>query len=96
MTNHQLTTIVLAVASADTRPADDAAGNLQALRDLEQLGQWIATQTDDQALAARQNGATWQQIGSALGLTRQAVHMRWGRISSFAGWDQGADPYGPI
>jgi hypothetical protein len=31
------------------------------------------------ALAARQAGATWAQIGDALGLTRQAAQQRWER-----------------
>ena len=31
------------------------------------------------ARAARHAGATWTQIGDALGLTRQAAQQRWGR-----------------
>jgi hypothetical protein len=30
------------------------------------------------ARAARDAGASWAQIGDALGLTRQAAHQRWG------------------
>ena len=33
----------------------------------------------DAARDARQAGATWTQIGDALGLTRQAAQQRWGR-----------------
>lgn len=29
---------------------------------------------------ARLYGASWQQIGNALGVTRQAAHERWGKI----------------
>jgi hypothetical protein len=85
--------LVLAIARADaTAPAD----NLQALRDVTALRHWLDDQTDDNALRARRNGCTWQQIGDALGLTRQAVHLRWGNISAFAGWDKAQDGYGPI
>jgi hypothetical protein len=83
--------LVLAIARADaTAPAD----NLQALRDVTALRHWLDDQTDDNALRARRNGCTWQQIGDALGLTRQAVHLRWGNISAFAGWDKASD--GPM
>ncbi|MGH8872563.1 MAG: helix-turn-helix domain-containing protein [Acidimicrobiia bacterium] len=30
-------------------------------------------------LAARAQGWTWQQIGDALGVSRQAVHKKYGR-----------------
>lgn len=33
----------------------------------------------DAARAARAAGASWAQIGDALGLTRQAAQQRWGR-----------------
>jgi hypothetical protein len=33
------------------------------------------------AINARQHGATWQAIGSALGITRQAAHDRWGHVT---------------
>ena len=32
-----------------------------------------------QVTAARRAGWTWQQIGDALGITRQAVHKKYGR-----------------
>jgi hypothetical protein len=37
--------------------------------------------TDDLPIfvnAARRNGATWEQIGDALGVSRQAAHQRYG------------------
>src|SRR5687768_6453268 len=34
-------------------------------------------QLADAARAARDGGASWTQIGDALGLTRQAAHQRW-------------------
>lgn len=30
--------------------------------------------------SARSAGATWEQIGSACGITRQAAHDRWGKL----------------
>ena len=35
--------------------------------------------TAELVAAARADGATWQQIGQALGVTRQAAQMRYGR-----------------
>ena len=32
-----------------------------------------------QVTAARRSGWTWQQIGDVLGITRQAVHKKYGR-----------------
>ena len=38
-----------------------------------------ANQLDRAACDARHAGASWAQIGDAVGLTRQAAHQRWGR-----------------
>jgi len=37
-------------------------------------------QEDHAALTARGEGATWQEIGDALGITRQAAQQRWDRM----------------
>jgi hypothetical protein len=34
---------------------------------------------EQMVLAARAEGATWEQIGDALGRTRQAAHHKYGR-----------------
>ncbi len=33
----------------------------------------------DQVAAARRQGWSWQQIGDALGITRQSVHAKYGK-----------------
>ncbi len=77
---------LLAVSRAD-RNHDDAQLNLEALSTIADLRSWLDAQADGHALNARRNGATWTQIGAALGLTRQRAHQRWGNITRFAGWD---------
>jgi hypothetical protein len=88
---------LLTVARADTRRAETPAAVLEALAAVLELETFLERTTDDLALAARRDGATWEQIGSALGTSRQAAQQRWGNISRFAGWegaeeaDAGAD-----
>ncbi len=78
---------LLTATRADTRRAETPAAALEALAAVHQLELFLEETTDNLALAARRDGATWDQIGSALGLTRQRAHQRWGNISTFAGWD---------
>jgi hypothetical protein len=78
---------LLTVARADTRRAETPAAALEALAALLELETFLERTTDDLALAARRDGATWEQIGSALGTSRQAAQQRWGNISRFAGWE---------
>ncbi len=68
------------IARAD-RNDDDAQLNLEALARIAELRSWLDTQADGHALNGRRNGATWAQIGEALGITRQAAHMHWGNIT---------------
>lgn len=44
----------------------------------------LTEQEDSAALAARADGATWQEVADALDTTRQAAHQRWGRIDALA------------
>lgn len=39
----------------------------------------------DTVRQARSFGATWEQIGDAMGITRQAAHKRFGSIADEAG-----------
>jgi hypothetical protein len=78
---------LLTVARADTRRAETPAAALDALAAVLELETFLERTTDDLALAARRDGATWEQIGSALGTSRQAAQQRWGNISRFAGWE---------
>lgn len=57
----------------------DGLDRLDAIHDLiEDLGQ----QQDHAALLARSESATWDEIGYAVGITRQAAQQRWGRIAA--------------
>jgi cob(I)alamin adenosyltransferase len=78
---------LLTVARADTRRAETPAVALEALAAVLELETFLERTTDDLALAARRDGATWEQIGSALGTSRQAAQQRWANISRFAGWE---------
>lgn len=52
---------------------------------LEQLGPLAGVHAeagrrlDDAVAAARRGGASWAQIGAAVGITRQSAHERWAR-----------------
>ena len=43
----------------------------------------ISDQTEEELVAvtalAREQGASWQQIGDAFGITRQSAHARWAK-----------------
>lgn len=61
------------LAQADS---DDPAQGLQAVVVLRRMTDRLeATHVE----AARAHGWTWQQIGDALGVSRQAVHKKYGR-----------------
>lgn len=71
----------------DQEFASDVERNLDALMAIRELRKDLSEAEDHAALTARRQGATWQQIGEALGMSRQAAHERWGNIARFAGWD---------
>jgi hypothetical protein len=81
---------VITVARADTRRAKTPDAAIEALAAAHELETFLERSTDELALAARRDGATWEQIGSALGTSRQAAQQRWGNVSRFAGWDADA------
>jgi len=56
--------------------SDDPAVGLRAVIALRRLTDRLEV---IQVTAARRAGWTWQQIGDALGITRQAVHKKYGR-----------------
>jgi hypothetical protein len=55
--------------------APDPVAALRACRALQEL---IAAEVDARAFDARQQGATWTDIGSALDMTKQAAQQRFG------------------
>ena len=56
--------------------ADDPAAGFDAVKALRKLADALEEQ---HVATARRQGWTWQQIGDALGVTRQAVHKKHGR-----------------
>lgn len=69
------------VAAYGRRVADDAG-------DIAELGTLGALAGDVDAMIAstvtglRASGHTWQEIGDALGVTRQAAQQRYGRVAA--------------
>ncbi len=56
--------------------SDDPATGLRAVLALRRLAEQVEAH---QVAAARRQGWSWQQIGDALGITRQSVHAKYGR-----------------
>lgn len=53
--------------------------SLDALADVAARIRTLETVLASQVQEARSTGATWTQIGDALGITRQGARQRWGR-----------------
>jgi hypothetical protein len=64
------------LATATT--SDDPAVGLRAALALRRLAERVEA---SQVAVARRKGWSWQQIGDALGVTRQSVHAKHGRSS---------------
>ncbi len=65
----------------DTTPpapalSDDPTTGFRAVLALRRLAERLEAQ---QVALARQRGWSWQQIGDALGVTRQSVHAKYGK-----------------
>jgi hypothetical protein len=56
--------------------SDDPAIGLRASSALHRLAERVEA---TQVAAARENGWSWQQIGDALGITRQSVHAKYNK-----------------
>ena len=59
--------------------SDDPAVGLRASLALHRLAERVEA---NQVAAAREKGWSWQQIGDALGVTRQSVHTKYNKESS--------------
>jgi len=59
--------------------SDDPATGLRASMALHRLAERVEA---SHVMAAREKGWSWQQIGDALGVTRQSVHTKYNRESS--------------
>jgi hypothetical protein len=56
--------------------SDDPVQGLRAVLALRRLAERLEA---DQVAIARRQGWTWQEIGDALGVTRQSVHAKYGK-----------------
>ena len=56
--------------------SDDPAKGLRAVLALRRLAERLEAH---QVAVARGHGWSWQQIGDALGMTRQSIHTKYGR-----------------
>ena len=56
--------------------SDDPVIGLRAVLALRRLAEQVEA---NQVALARQQGWSWQQVGDALGITRQSVHAKYGR-----------------
>jgi hypothetical protein len=59
--------------------SDDPSLGLRAALALHRLAERVEA---DQVATARRQGWSWQQIGDALGVTRQSVHTKYNKDSS--------------
>jgi hypothetical protein len=59
--------------------SDDPAIGLRASLALHRLAERVEA---NHVVAARERGWSWQQIGDALGITRQSVHTKYNKESS--------------
>jgi hypothetical protein len=58
--------------------ASDPAVGFRAVLGLRRLAERVESR---QVALAREKGWSWQQIGDALGVTRQSVHAKHGKLS---------------
>lgn len=55
-----------------------AAGDIDALEGIADLAAEIDTATSQAVTGLRERGYSWAEIGTRLGITRQAAQQRWG------------------
>jgi hypothetical protein len=58
-----------------------AAGDLAGLPDLVALAEHLDTTIHTAVLGLRAHGYSWAEIGTQLGMTRQAAQQRWGHLT---------------
>lgn len=58
-----------------------AAGDIEALTLLLNLGAEVENATRHAVIGLRDQGFSWAEIGNRLGITRQAAQQRWGERS---------------
>jgi len=55
-----------------------AAGDIDALEDMRDLAAEVETAMSQAVTGLRERGYSWAEIGTRLGITRQAAQQRWG------------------
>ncbi len=58
-----------------------AAGDIDALADMTDLATEIDTAMSQAVTGLRARGYSWAEIGTRLGITRQATQQRWGHLA---------------
>jgi hypothetical protein len=58
-----------------------ATGDVEALTPMTDLAEEIDSASSQAVKGLREFGYSWAEIGSRLGITRQAAQQRWGRVS---------------
>lgn len=59
----------------------DSASTMDALERASSSVKRAESELTDCVVAAREAGLSWAQIGTALGMSRQAAHERWGHLA---------------
>lgn len=66
------------MTSVDLAPITDSSDPLQALRDTTVVRRRLEGHEEVLVHRARVSGSTWAQIAEALGVSKQAVHKKYG------------------
>jgi pyrroloquinoline quinone (PQQ) biosynthesis protein C len=66
----------MSLDQSDAMASDDPAKGLRAVLAVRRLSERLEAH---QVAVARGHGLSWQQIGDALGMTRQSIHAKYGR-----------------
>lgn len=66
------------IAKALGEAEDSDATSLDQIAALRKIARLVTSMTTDVVIHARENGASWAEIGAALGVTKQAAQQSYG------------------